>query len=233
MSSSSLVVHGIEVPISPSEVSPLIWERLSNGSYESKEIRLAPKAAKRGDRILELGAGLGIVTSALAAVPLARVWAFEADPLTVKLAQRVLATNERDNVVLAHGILGAGQPRDFRFYRRRDLWASSLIESQGCYEETIHVPSANVDEFVARHSIDLMVMDIEGAELELLSQATLPGVERIFVELHDFLYGLEGVQTIMMELGRKGYAYDPLGSSGACVLFTRDRSPRVQVADAE
>jgi len=86
----------------------------------------------------------------------------------------------------------------------------------------------DIDKFISEHDINLVVMDIEGAELELLSNAKFPGVDRLFVELHDFLYDLEGVRTIMVKLAEKGYAYDPLGSCGACVLFNLDRTPRIQ-----
>jgi len=221
-----VLVHGLRVPVDREEVSPTIWSALVEGSYEAKEARLAPKAVRVGDRILELGAGIGIITSLLASVPEVKVWAFEADPASVDLARRVLETNGRSNVELHQGLLTAGERREYTFYRRPDLWMSSLIEHQGAYDDVIHLISDDIDAFVQRHAINLLVMDIEGAELELLSRAELPGVERIFCELHDHLYGLEGIQQIMVQLARKGWAYDPRGSRGPCVLFNRDRSPR-------
>lgn len=221
-----VLVHGLRVPVDREEVSSTIWSALVEGSYEAKEARWAPKAARAGDRILELGAGIGVITALLASVPDVTVWAFEADPASADLARRVLKANGRSNVELHQGLLTAGEPREFAFYRRRDLWMSSLVEHQGSYDDVIRLVSQDVDAFVRRHAITLLVMDIEGAELELLSRAELPGVERIFCELHDHLYGLEGVQEITIQLARKGWAYDPRGSRGPCVLFNRDRSPR-------
>lgn len=222
----SVLVHGLRVPVDREEVSPTIWSALVEGSYEAKEARWAPKAARAGDRILELGAGIGVITTLLASVPDVTVWAFEADPASADLARRVLKANGRSNVELHQGLLTAGEPREFAFYRRRDLWMSSLVEHQGSYDDVIRLVSQDIDAFVRRHAISLLVMDIEGAELELLSRAELPGVERIFCELHDHLYGLEGIQEITVQLARKGWAYDPRGSRGPCVLFNRDRSPR-------
>lgn len=220
------LVHGLRVPVERGEVSPTIWSALVDGSYEAKEARWAPKAARPGDHILELGAGIGVITSLLAAVPDVRIWAFEADPASVDLARRVLEANNRHNVELHQGLLTAGEPREFKFFKRRDFWMSSLVEHQGSYDDVVRLVSRDIDAFVRRHAITLLVMDIEGAELELLSQAELPGVERIFCELHDHLYGLGGIQEITAQLARKGWAYDPRGSRGACVLFNRDRSPR-------
>ncbi len=221
-----LKVHGINVPIASNEVSPIIWQALTGGSYEAKEARSIFKAVKPGDRVLELGSGIGIITSIIAKIPNVTVWAFEANPSTAALARRVIDANDLNNVVLSQGILTAGEPCSFRFYVRRDLWMSSMDENQGPYERAIELSSSNIDEFIARHDINVLVMDIEGAERDLLKSADLMGVERIFLELHDHLYGLAGIRDMMHALADKGYAYDPRGSQGPCVLFAKDDGVR-------
>jgi len=221
-----LNVHGVVVPIEPGEVSPVIWQALSSGSYEAKEARTIKKAVKASDRVLELGSGIGIITSLIARISDVAVWAFEANPATASLARRVLDANGHDNVVLSQGILSAGETGTFRFYVRKDLWMSSMDENQGPYESTISITSTNIDQFIADHGINVLVMDIEGAERDLLKQAELPGVERIFLELHDHLYGLAGIRDITHALAEKGFAYDPRGSHGPCVLFAKDDGAR-------
>jgi FkbM family methyltransferase len=221
-----LKLHGLEVPITPNDVSDVIWSALRDGVYEAKEARWAVKAVRPGDRILELGSGLGIVTTLLAGVDDVQVMAFEANPDAVRLAERVVKANNRENVTLNQGLLTAGPPRDFRFYLRKDFWMSSLIEHQGPYDDTMQLKSVNIDEFITHAEISLVVMDIEGAEYELLRRAKLPGVERVFLELHDHLYGLPGIKDITAAMAEKGFAYDPRGSSGPCVLFSRNTEPR-------
>ena len=221
-----LKLHGLDVPITSNDVSDVIWSALRAGAYEAKEARWAVKAVRPGDRILELGSGLGIVTSLLAGVEGVQVMAFEANPDVVRLAERVIKANNRENVTLNQGLLTAGPPRDFEFYLRKDFWMSSLLEHQGPYDDTMQVKSLNIDEFVTRAEISLIVMDIEGAEHELLKHANLPGVERVFLEFHDHLYGLPGIKDITAAMADKGFAYDPRGSSGACVLFSRGNEPR-------
>jgi hypothetical protein len=133
----------------------------------------------------------------------------------------VIAANEIHNVVLNQGILTAGQPRSHAFYVRQDLWMSSMDETQGPYQSCIELPSANIDDFITAHAINVLVMDIEGAERDLLCNAELAGIERIFLELHDHLYGLAGIRDITQALTGKGFAYDPRGSQGPCVLFAK------------
>lgn len=221
-----LDVHGVRLDLARDEVSPIIWKALEDGSYEAKEARSITRAIKPGDRVLELGSGIGIITSIIARIKDVSVWAFEANPGTAALAERVIKANCGANVVFAQGLLTAHAPHRHPFYVRKDLWMSSMDEAQGPYEECIEISSENIDEFIARHEINALVMDIEGAEHDLLQNAKLDGVERIFVELHDHLYHLAGIRDITQALALKGYSYDPRGSRGPCVLFSRDDTPR-------
>lgn len=219
-------IHGVLLQLASDEVSPIIWQALRDGSYEAKEARSVTRAVKAGDRVLELGSGIGVITSVIARIPDVSVFAFEANPSTARLAERVLAANGASNVRFSQGLLTAGEPDKHVFYVRRDLWMSSMDEQQGPYESRIEIGSENIDNFIRVHDINVMVMDIEGAERDLLRDAKLDGVERIFVELHDHLYGLSGVRDITQALAEKGFAYDPRGSRGPCVLFSKDDGPR-------
>lgn len=221
-----LVVHGVRVPISPEEVSVEIWNALKAGTYEANEARRIARAIRPGDRVLELGTGLGVITSIIASVEDVRVWSFEADPQTTRLARRVVELNCDGNVELSNGILAAGPPKMVSFFQRSDFWMSSKFAEQGPYQRVIDVTSRDIDAFIAQHRINALVMDVEGAELELLQDASLPGIERIFLELHDHLYGLAGVQAIGAVMAHKGLIYDPRGSSGPCVLYSVDDGER-------
>ncbi|MGN6770085.1 MAG: FkbM family methyltransferase [Rhizobiaceae bacterium] len=223
---TSLSVHGIKVPLSPSDVSPVVWQALASETYEAKEAKCIFKAVRPSDRVLELGSGVGIITSLIATIDSVHVWAFEANPNTVRLARRVIAANDLDNVELLQGVLTAGAPRPLTFYIRKDLWMSSMDKDQGPFESEYSIKSTNVDQFISGHDVNVLVMDIEGAEKDLILHAELRGIERIFLELHDHLYGLAGIRDITQALAAKGYAYDPRGSRGPCVLFAKDDCPR-------
>lgn len=223
---NELSVHGVRVPISPDEVSAEIWQALKTGSYEANEARRISRAIRPGDRVLVLGAGLGVITSIIASVKDVRVWSFEADPQTTLLARRVVELNCDGNVMLSNGILAAGPPRTVSFFQRADFWMSSEFVEQGLYQRVIDIMSRDIDAFIAQHRINALVMDVEGAELELLQDASLPGIERIFLELHDHLYGLAGVQAIAAAMAHKELIYDPRGSSGPCVLYSTDDGER-------
>lgn len=223
---TAVTVHGVKVPLAPSDVSPEVWIALSNGTYESKEARWVLKSVRPHDNVLELGTGIGVITCLIARIEGVHVWAFEANPSSVRLARRTFEANKLNNITLSQGILAAGPSQDLTFYLRKDLWMSSLLEHQGPYEETLTITSINIDHFISQHEINVIVMDIEGAERDLLMHSKLSGVDRIFLELHDHLYGLPGIRDITQALALKGFSYDPRGSSGHCVLFSRDNAPR-------
>ena len=221
-----LTVHGVRIPLTSDEVSPVIWQALTSGSYEAKEAKWVFKAVLPNDRVLELGTGIGVITSLIAKVPGVQVWSFEANPSTAALAHRVISANDLGNVVLSQGILTAGEPCTLPFYVREDLWMSSMDKNQGPYQCELSLASTNIDCFIVDHAINVLVMDIEGAERDLLERSELSGIKRIFLELHDHLYGLSGIREITQALTAKGFAYDPRGSHGPCVLFAKEHGPR-------
>src|SRR5437899_5892936 len=107
---TALTVHGVKVPLNPADVSPEIWHALSSGTYEAKEARWVFKSVRPHDHVLELGTGIGVLTSLIAGIEGVHVWAFEASPSSVRLARRVIEANNLNNITLAQGILAAGPP---------------------------------------------------------------------------------------------------------------------------
>jgi len=217
-----LFIHGVKIPLSSSDVSPVVWEALTSGSYEAKEARLVQRLLKNGDRVLELGAGMGVITSIMARTPSVKIWSYDANPHTVALAERVAKANGVENATFHHGLITAGKPATYPFYIRRDFWMSSLMEAQGPYQDVIQIPSLDLDSLVSEHNINVLVMDIEGAERQLLGAALLHNIDRVFLELHDHLYGLAGVKDVFLAMLTRNFSYDPRNSSGACVVFSRD-----------
>lgn len=227
-----LNVHGIKVPVEDGDISPVIWQSIVSGSYEAKEAKRVAAVVKPNDRVLELGSGLSVITTLISRVEGVKVWAVEANPATVVLGQRVLVANGVGNVTLTQGLLTAGPATEYTFYVRKDLWMSSMDQNQGPYEQTITLSSSNIDDFILANAINVLFMDIEGAEKDLLVGAELPGIQRIFIELHDHLYGLDGIRRITQALALRGFAYDPRASFGSCVLFAQDDGPREYQSEA-
>ena len=74
------------------------------------------------------------------------------------------------------------------------------------------------DTMLTVDALDLRWANLNGANLY---GADLSGVDRIYLELHDHVTGLDGVRRVFTTMAAQGFAFDPRHSSGPIVLFRR------------
>ena len=226
-------LDGVLIQAPGDVITPTIAEALTSGAYEAEEARIVTRALMERDRVLEIGSGLGFVTTLIARdARVASLIAVEADPRLAKRAAATLALNgcvgaETINAVLAPEAASGDMAV---FYQRPDFWMSSMFETDVPYDRVVNVPVLSLNQILRDRAITCIVCDIEGGEVELLKGADLAGVDRVIVELHDHITGLSGVSDLFDTLRRKGFVYDPRCSEGAVVLFRRlghcdDRRP--------
>jgi hypothetical protein len=85
---------------------------------------------------------------------------------------------------------------------------------------SVNVPVVSLSEVLADVAPNVLIVDIEGGELELLEGANgLGSVESIVLELHRNVYGAEGIRRIFSALTKLGFAYDTQLSTGRFVVF--------------
>jgi hypothetical protein len=66
----------------------------------------------------------------------------------------------------------------------------------------------------------LLIIDIEGGEMELVPHMDLTGIRAIVIELHERVTGPEGAQTVRQSLMARGFRLEDIGDSEHC-LFLR------------
>jgi cyclopropane fatty-acyl-phospholipid synthase-like methyltransferase len=121
-------LHGIHVEMPRSALTPDVWATLVRGNYETEEIHCLTTALQPGDTTLELGAGIGFMSScAVRRCHAGRVIAFEANPGLIPVIRRTLALN---GVVaeVVHGVV-AREDGEATFNVSRDFWSSSAEPS--------------------------------------------------------------------------------------------------------
>ncbi|MBY0397947.1 MAG: FkbM family methyltransferase, partial [Thermoleophilia bacterium] len=85
---------GIKVPFVPSIVTPKIERPMRRGRYEGGEAKALRKVLRPGDRVLELGAGVGLLSTISAMVKgVERVTAVEANPGLIPLIRETHRLN--------------------------------------------------------------------------------------------------------------------------------------------
>jgi FkbM family methyltransferase len=167
--------------------------------YELKQIREHSFWDRFGDTpvLVDLGANVGkFATEFMAAYPSARLLLVEGDPYLTDIIQRTFASCPQ--VRLFKGLVGPTSAPSTRFFlckvpegnsvfaRFSDSWAPG--ESREIQVEMISLPS--LLERAGCTQVDLLKVDIEGAEWDVLGSLTereAQIIRQISVEFHDFI----------------------------------------------
>lgn len=177
--------RGLKVPIRGPHIIKNIIDELMAGRYELPEIEALTRLLRPGDRVMEVGVGLGVVSGIAAkTMPDARIDCFEANPELMAPIRALHNANGITSITLHNAILVRGAGGDTReFHLHRSFAEGSLIESGGTVR-TVSVPTESFEDTLAGLKPDVLVIDIEGGEDELLSGADLRGVRALVLELH-------------------------------------------------
>ena len=134
--------------------------------------------------------------------------------------------NEVEGIEILQGVgVGAVTEESVPFYLRKDFWASSL-EVPSADDPNIlgtkQVPQIDINQVLKAHQPTVLVMDIEGGELDLLPTLDISCCSNIVIELHPRVYKLAGIDRCFDILRKKGFAYNAKQSRGGTVaVFTR------------
>ncbi len=203
------VCHGVKVPDSPM-ITPERAERINAARYEGQEIAGALAVIRPGDHVLEMGAGIGLV-GAIAAKngnP-ARVLSFEANPNLIEHIRGLYRLNQLSKKIQVRNevlISAPDAPETMTFHIRNSYLGSSLIDSETRATTQVEVPTASYAQVHADFAPDVVLMDIEGGELDFLRHASLDGVRAIVIEFHPGAYGREGMRECKSILENAGFS---------------------------
>lgn len=214
--------HGVLIPYQKSIITPAIEDAIDSGTFEAEEALQLQYIVEPGDRVLEIGAGIGFISTLLARhSSVDKVIAVEANPRLLPYMQDLHDLNGVTKVVRKNAVLTNAPLDSMTFYLRKDFWMGSLSSGPNPYLETVEVPTASLDNLLASEAISLIVCDVEGAESFLFADADLSSVTRVYLELHDHVTGLKGVHDLFSALGERGFTYDPRYSEKSVVLFRK------------
>lgn len=197
---------------------------LREGRYEEKEYTAIMAALRPDDVVIELGAGMGYISTAVAMKGARAVHSFEANPAMIPYIREVHRLNGVTGVNLTHAVLGASAGK-VAFHIREDFTASSLTaEPTGRVGPVIAVEEVemlDIRAVIAAIAPTFLICDIEGAEADLIPAADLSGLRCAVVELHPQWIGAAGVAAVFGAMAAAGLTYFPRGSNAKVVTFKR------------
>ncbi len=211
-------LHGVRLHIPRAILTAELWNAFELGYYEGSEIGALRQAVRPGDRVLEIGGGIGFIsTFLLRELKAASVHTVEADG---RLIPVIAATHALNGVSaqVTHAVAGR---RDgiTTFYQQEAFWASSVVPLPG--GAPVSLACADLRRLIREQQPEVLVVDIEGGEANIFEGLDLPGVRSLVVEVHQPQIGGQGIANCFVALAAAGFAYDPNGSGGSNVVFSR------------
>ncbi len=143
-----------------------VWEALTTGQFK-KEI-------KKGDVVLDVGAGIGYYTLIAANLvgETGRVYAFEPDPDFFGLLKKNIEINGYKNVILEQKAVSDKTGKN-KSYLCKD--EHRIHDSPDACHKFIEIESIRLDDYFKNYDgkINFIKMDIEGAEIKAIQGAPL------------------------------------------------------------
>lgn len=199
--------EGLKIPKSRI-VGPQLARQISKGNYEKPERKLAVKLTREGDHVVEMGAGIGFVGGFTASQkPRLQLLSFEANPELIPHTEKLYDINGLgDRAKVENKLLTANpdRPDSITFHIHNSFLGSSVYKVGKPENPKIEIPTVAWTQVKADFRPDVIIMDIEGAELDFLTHADLDGIRAVVFEAHPNRYGQEGLAACLAALRSKG-----------------------------
>lgn len=191
-----------------SGLSTKIRNRLLSGAYEAHEKQMCLDFLDAEDSVLEIGGAIGFIgLLCQKKLGIKEYTCFEANPRTYEILKRNYELNGLEprvwNMALAHA------DGTVELEVGSDFWENSI-----CYDpdrregiKTLKVPAGTINTLFqqAGHKVNVLIIDIEGAE-QFIDFSQVPGeVNKIIIELHPHVIGQEITYNIVASLIGLGF----------------------------
>jgi FkbM family methyltransferase len=224
-------VLGFELDVAPAW-NQISREILENEAYEPHVTREIVKRLKPGMNFVDVGANIGYFTL-LACYAGANVWAFEPGQRNLAMLTNNLAINDFAAEVFPTAV--ADRDRTVVYTTNS---GNGLISLGGeVAESQVFLRAVSLDSALKEHKIDMMKIDVEGAEGLVLEGAarTIESLPTIFFELTpSTVLNVSGIPAInvLENLRGRGYSLSVITKRGCTKLEPAEILSRIESSDA-
>jgi FkbM family methyltransferase len=199
-------------------ISKWVRQALRHGDYESLEIQLLREKLTENDVVMEVGAGIGFISTYCAKqIGAERVFTYEANPQMEQYIRDVYRINDI-SPTLEICLIGE-KDGEQAFYIDENFVASSAVQSNPKAKSTM-VPVRSFNREVERLHPTLLILDVEGYEYEFCQYAAFNGIQKILIELHERMLGQTKSEAVKTHFTEAGFTLtEEIFSEEAAVLF--------------
>jgi FkbM family methyltransferase len=219
-----VTLEGVQLDVS---MLPLkIRNRIQNSGYEAQEVRMCKEYLRSEDSVLEIGGAIGFVGLVCQRNLGIRNYAvFEANPRTLEILRRNYRLNGLEP--RAWNLALASQEGMVELEVGTDFWENSIVPSGDRREgrKIMDVPAGTLDTLLrqAGHPVNVLIIDVEGAE-QFIDFSQIPdAINKIIIELHPKVIGVEKTYHIIALLVAKGFRV--VSEEGGTFALLRHSAP--------
>ncbi len=174
-----------------------IYKQIARNDYESPELDAAQGMILDGDRVLELGTGLGIVSGLISRMAHGlKIESFEANPTLLTAIQTLHSLNGISNVHVRNAMLEPSPTQQTRTFHVHKYFAEGSIYATDQSQNAIEVPVLDINTEIHRFQPTVLICDIEGAEDIVIPGCDLSGIRALVLELHPKVVSRQGIKAI-------------------------------------
>lgn len=196
-------LHDVWLPTDPDYLPAELIEGIYHDRYENSEAVIARQRLAPGDRVLELGGGIGLMGVIAAKICGSdAVMTYEANPALERVIRRTHALNNVAPTLRMRAI--APRAGEVVFHVNDNILSSSLVDRN--FGGAKPVQADALAEVLEIFHPNVIICDIEGAETEVFRDLDLSGVDKILIELHPKIVGEEPIAALLRRLEEQGLA---------------------------
>lgn len=209
--------------ISKALLSPELVQNLRGGFYEKLEAKALELHLSPDDRVLEIGSGVGYMAILAAKIVGGEnVVTVEANPALLPEIQNNLTLNKINGVTLLNfAVVSNPEQRQIELFIGEAFWGASVNKPMEEVAKAVMVPALGFDQLLAQYPANVLICDVEGAEIGYFQNPLPEGLQTIVLEIHPETTPPIEIKALFDRLSGLGFGYAPKGSNGQVVCFKR------------
>lgn len=206
-------VDGLKIRAAPASVVSNLYKE----NHEWEERVLIQHGIRKSDRVLEIGAGIGVVSLLCAKIcGLESLLIYEANPAMEDIIKNNFALNGMTPNLRMRAISTSSGEIDMHL-DENVLSSSAYPRRRKMRREKVKTDA--ISDVIQEFAPTCIVMDVEGMEVDLLPAAPLQNVRAIIVEMHPHVVGENRIVELEENMRDKGFV--PISVVGDVHMYAR------------